>query len=204
MTKHQQGLFCQVQNFHLPCYLQETNLMIGMIVQGSQKVCSTIHKQEPNQSLWFWNWRFWNNISFNIFADEKTAGHTLLSPKYSPVILPPVTSAKNSSPIVSPPSPVTFKSNSNISKKCSQQNQQQPKSLDLITVRPPQQLERPSSSTKRRGSRKSRSLRSTHLAMMSRPLVKSFAIDQEDSSHSSNSPSHKGDDGKKIIYLHTW
>ena len=118
------------------------------------------------------------------------------SPKYSPVILPPVTS--NTSPIVSSSPAAAFNSNS---KKWTQQNQQ-PKSLDLIPVRPQQQLERPSS-TKRRGSRKSRSLRSTHLAMMSRPLVKSFAIDQEDSSHSSNSPSHKAVDGKKIIYLHT-
>ena len=116
------------------------------------------------------------------------------SPKYSPVILPPVTS--NTSPILSSsPATAAFKSNS---KKWTQQNQQ-PKSLDLIPVRPSQQLERPSS-TKRRGSRKSRSLRSTHLAMMSRPLVKSFAIDQEDSSHSSNSPSYKGD-GKKNLYI---
>ena len=61
----------------------------------------------------------------------------------------------------------------------------QPRSLDS---RP---LERPSS-TKRRGSRKSRSLRSTHLAMMSRPLVKSIAIDQDDdSSTASNSPAFK-------------
>ena len=71
-------------------------------------------------------------------------------------------------------------------------DQQQPKSLEF------KPLERPSS-TKRRGSRKSRSLRSTHLAMMSRPLVKSIAIDKDDSSTASNSPSYQGD-GKIYFY----